>query len=596
MKLRDLRSAVVGLSALAVLLVVAAAVAGGGAHRGENGGEHAVAAAGMMMTKARSSTPADDQPVGLKQPKRLTSANNGFGSGEAHSGRGPQLAGSVNAAAKSRAGQTEGSQVALNPLQIVLPWTRRPTVNFAGNLNRDSLAGCGAVVEGLFADDTQGPPSDRPSAGVRPAVARRRCVFRPRPSLPAAVSNKGPAAALGTTPVVDPLHAAVAAADVVLLDSIGKMAADLRELGPAFRAVPGLLDIVPPHVDISKWPSAPNASPPHHRRVAMWNTENWLGRMQEWSSKYSVRWLNATAAAGFWPAMSFFASFETTADAFLPYGNHFPQLDDRIADLREKGWRRRRASSNDKLATASPPEAMYVASNCHTRWQGPHQPPIVGAAWDAMKTAGRQRKAMRDRDAFIGELRHAGLVVAAYGACLPNRDNLDARCRAEHGRSNRVKLCTAGAAHDFYLSFENSLYPDYVTEKLYEPLAAGAIPVYMGAPNVAAFAPAAHSIIVGADFATPRALVDYLRCVAANRTLLEYYRGWRGRPRLPTWRRITEVPNLCRVCDAALRANASLSARSHAPAEPSAMVEDALVRDSQKPLPCLLPGAVTNGV
>ena len=36
----------------------------------------------------------------------------------------------------------------------------------------------------------------------------------------------------------------------------------------------------------------------------------------------------------------------------------------------------------------------------------------------------------------------------------------------------------------FTIAIENSLEYDYVTEKLWQPLAAGSVPIYLGAPNV----------------------------------------------------------------------------------------------------------------
>ena len=43
----------------------------------------------------------------------------------------------------------------------------------------------------------------------------------------------------------------------------------------------------------------------------------------------------------------------------------------------------------------------------------------------------------------------------------------------------------------FALAFENALLRDYVSEKMYGALAAGAIPLYRGAPNVDEYTPGA---------------------------------------------------------------------------------------------------------
>lgn len=99
--------------------------------------------------------------------------------------------------------------------------------------------------------------------------------------------------------------------------------------------------------------------------------------------------------------------------------------------------------------------------------------------------------------------------------------------------------------HLFFLALENSIYPDYVTEKLYEPLSVGGsmpnleenvdgnsqgpIPIYLGAPNVADLAPADHSLINAADFPTVSHLTSYLRCLSRNESLVRHYRSWRKR-------------------------------------------------------------------
>ena len=46
----------------------------------------------------------------------------------------------------------------------------------------------------------------------------------------------------------------------------------------------------------------------------------------------------------------------------------------------------------------------------------------------------------------------------------------------------------------FYLAFENSDEPDYVSEKVFHALEAGVLPVYMGAPNVADFLPTGSAV------------------------------------------------------------------------------------------------------
>lgn len=149
------------------------------------------------------------------------------------------------------------------------------------------------------------------------------------------------------------------------------------------------------------------------------------------------------------------------------------------------------------------------------------------------------------RDAFLTELsRHIG--VDCYGRHRPNRwlDGPDL------GRKTKIE--TIGR-YRFCLALENSIAPDYVTEKIFDPLLAGAVPVYLGAPNVAEFVPE-HSFINAASFATPADLAAYLRHLVETPQAYEAYFTWRSKP-LPAplagWLGRFETPPMCRLAQLA---------------------------------------------
>jgi alpha-1,3-fucosyltransferase len=79
--------------------------------------------------------------------------------------------------------------------------------------------------------------------------------------------------------------------------------------------------------------------------------------------------------------------------------------------------------------------------------------------------------------------------------------------------------------YKFYISAENSICPDYITEKFYRALEMGVVPVVYGGADYSAYAPP-HSYINAADFESPQALADYLLLIERNPRLYSKYLGW----------------------------------------------------------------------
>ncbi|XP_047202068.1 4-galactosyl-N-acetylglucosaminide 3-alpha-L-fucosyltransferase 9-like [Girardinichthys multiradiatus] len=104
------------------------------------------------------------------------------------------------------------------------------------------------------------------------------------------------------------------------------------------------------------------------------------------------------------------------------------------------------------------------------------------------------------------------------------------------------------ASCKFYLSFENSIHKDYITEKLYIPLSIGTVPVVLGTSrqNYENFVQGDAFIHVD-DFNSPKDLAEYLLLLDKNQELyLEYFK----------WRRHFKVnrahfwaEHTCQACD-----------------------------------------------
>eukprot|EP00095_Tigriopus_kingsejongensis_P007724 maker-scaffold2453_size15579-snap-gene-0.6 protein:Tk07724 transcript:maker-scaffold2453_size15579-snap-gene-0.6-mRNA-1 annotation:"fut10_danre ame: full" len=124
------------------------------------------------------------------------------------------------------------------------------------------------------------------------------------------------------------------------------------------------------------------------------------------------------------------------------------------------------------------------------------------------------------RDEFVEELaKH--IKVDAYGACLHNKD-LPQHLQGPSHFKDPGFLAFLGQ-YKFILSLENAVCPDYITEKLWKPLEAGSIPIYLGAPNVLEFAPNTDSAIWVQEYGSLQELADHVRDVGSNETLYNSY-------------------------------------------------------------------------
>ena len=125
------------------------------------------------------------------------------------------------------------------------------------------------------------------------------------------------------------------------------------------------------------------------------------------------------------------------------------------------------------------------------------------------------------RDDYVRELmRH--VAVDSYGRQLNNRT------MPGPDEGFRTKLLTI-ARYRFTLAFENAIATDYVTEKFFDPLIAGSVPIVLGAPNVADFAPAPGSYLDVADFAGPAALAQRIRELCEDEAAYASMLAWKTR-------------------------------------------------------------------
>lgn len=125
------------------------------------------------------------------------------------------------------------------------------------------------------------------------------------------------------------------------------------------------------------------------------------------------------------------------------------------------------------------------------------------------------------RRAYARELMR-NLDIDSYGKFMRN-----ARLARDIGRASKLETL---ARYKFTLAFENAIGRDYVTEKFYDPLICGSVPIYLGAPNIETFAPGDHCYINVNDFANPRALAEYVRFLAHDENAYNAYFAWKQKP------------------------------------------------------------------
>ncbi|KAM9853813.1 alpha-(1,3)-fucosyltransferase 4-like [Aulostomus maculatus] len=179
-------------------------------------------------------------------------------------------------------------------------------------------------------------------------------------------------------------------------------------------------------------------------------------------------------------------SYRMDSDIFLPYGYLVPPAID--------GVRRHNA------------QPLQVPSRTHL-----HRPRLV--AWVVSNWSKSQA-----RVAFYSELCKF-IPVDVYGRAGRNVPQDD-------GRSSVVRLL---GRYQFYLALENSQHTDYITEKLWNAVLAGAVPVVLGPSrrNYERFLPPEAFIHVD-DFPTVRDLARYMLMLRHSPAQLMRHLDWRG--------------------------------------------------------------------
>ena len=102
--------------------------------------------------------------------------------------------------------------------------------------------------------------------------------------------------------------------------------------------------------------------------------------------------------------------------------------------------------------------------------------------------------------------------------------------------------------YKFYLSFENSLCQEYITEKFFNAMDNGMIPIAFGGLTQTDYSKIAppHSYIHVDDYESSEKLIEFLEIIKQNETLYQSYFWWKDYYSLKT--KILAEENQCYLC------------------------------------------------
>lgn len=112
-------------------------------------------------------------------------------------------------------------------------------------------------------------------------------------------------------------------------------------------------------------------------------------------------------------------------------------------------------------------------------------------------------------------------------------------------------LLKIASEYKFMISFENAIANDYVTEKFYNPLLVGTVPIYRGAPNIKDFIPGENSFLDVNAFNSPKELAEYIEKCYKDNDVYDHFFEWRKTSILPSFKEKLENIQLspfCRLC------------------------------------------------
>ncbi|KAK9942089.1 hypothetical protein M0R45_007778 [Rubus argutus] len=135
-------------------------------------------------------------------------------------------------------------------------------------------------------------------------------------------------------------------------------------------------------------------------------------------------------------------------------------------------------------------------------------------------------------------LEKTNIKIDSYGGCHRNRD----------GKVDKVQTLKR---YKFSLAFENSNEEDYVTEKYFQSLVAGTIPVVVGPPNIEDFSPGPGSILHIKELSDVESVAKTMKYLADNPEAYNQSLRWKYEGPSDSFKALVDmaaVHSSCRLC------------------------------------------------
>ena len=195
-------------------------------------------------------------------------------------------------------------------------------------------------------------------------------------------------------------------------------------------------------------------------------------------------------------------TYRTDSDIYTPYAEKLPKDKNDPSNEDEK----ERKYLNSNLFHGKTKMVAWFVSNCDT---------------------------CSNRESFVSALEKF-IPIDIYGSCGSFKCN---------DRSFCYQMLES--RYKFYLSFENSMCKDYITEKVFNLLNYHIIPIVLGPSSDYRNILPDNSFIDSLNFSNPGALADFLNQVADNESMYSSYFDWKSSYR---YQPFTVESHFCKLC------------------------------------------------